>query len=320
MNKTQVESPTAPPAIRLLLIALLPLIAALLYLDGQHYDSDLLEFKTKSGGPGAQLFPDRLSGLDRAGQVRSFNKDNLYEYINGHAEYYIGAGFKGLTVGEYGIGADGQPRLVINLYDLGTALNAFGVLVNEAGEQTPVDIGSLGFRGKQGVNFIHGPYYAQLSIFDQETDALDAARELAGVLQQAIATEALVFRFPDLGRPLETRFVREYYRGMEFFNQVLERSFERDGLEFQAFTLSAPAVEIQAIAQSASTFLSEDGIPFSIQEIQGLKFHRVADPYEGDWFFVPLKDQLIGAYASLDEPMIKAIIEFAGNPATGGAR
>ena len=117
MEKATVESPTAPPAVRLLLIVLLPIIALLLYLDGQVYDPDLLDFgpANSAGKADPQLFPDRIAGLERSGQIRWFDKGNLYEYINGHAEYFIGAGFQALSVGEYGADRDSEPKVVINL-------------------------------------------------------------------------------------------------------------------------------------------------------------------------------------------------------------
>jgi len=312
------ESPTAPPALRLLLIALLPLMAALLYLDGQTYQPDLLQFEPGAAAPDhSDLFPDRLGGLERAGPVRRYDEDTLYEYINGHAEYFIGAGFAGLSVGEYGAGADDQPSLVVNLYDMGNALNAFGVLVNEAGSGAPVDdVGALAFAAGSGVNFIQGPYYAQLNLFGARAEPLAAARELAARLARDSAGGELAFRFPDFGEVLATRFVREYYRGMEFFNRVLERDYRRDGEIFQAFVIPADEREVRDTARALTAFLDEDGIAYSRSEANGLTFTQVRDPYEGDWFFVPLKSRLIGVYAPLKHDLIEAVGEFAGDVST----
>jgi hypothetical protein len=316
---TDIESPTAPTAVRLLLLALLPLIALGLYLDGQHYDAGLLDFQpAEQAAKGhAGLFPERLAGQPRFGQVRQFDKENLYEYINGHAEYFIGAGFKGLSVGEYGDSGDGQPLVVINLYDMGGALNAFGVLVNESGEQASVELGALGFRSEQGVGFIHGPFYVQLSLFDKTLPLLDTAKDMAEALAAKVPASDLAFRFPDLGAVEKTRFVREYYRGMDFLNEVLERSFSRQGETFQAFVLADPAQEING---KLRRFLDEEDIAYQAREYQELRFFAVEDPYEGDWFFVSLKAQLMGVYATLNEDLMAAIATFAGTPANGTSK
>ena len=69
------DSTTAPLGIRLALIALLPLLALALYLDGQRYDPDLVELAPRQAGtqPAAALFPDTVTGLQRAGQATILN-------------------------------------------------------------------------------------------------------------------------------------------------------------------------------------------------------------------------------------------------------
>ncbi len=314
MSRThdKLESPTAPAAIRLLLLGLLPLIAALLYLDGQNYDADLLDFSSPGKDtPVTTPFPERILGLNPTGQTRHFDKENLYEYINGHAEYFIGAGFQGLAVEEYGGDAKSGPQVVINAYDMDSALNAFGVLVQEAGQQQPLDIGALGFHGDQGVSFMHGPYYIQITLFDKALDATDAARDVAARLAETIPAGELSFSFPDLGRVLSTRYEREYYRGMEFFNRVLEREFEREEMSFQAFSITAAPMQIDKIVQDLLLFLDQDGIAHSEQDQGGLTLHRVQDPYEGDWFFVPMNGVFIGVYTPFDEAFLPALTAFS---------
>jgi len=295
-----------------LLLGLLPLIAALLYLDGQHYETDLLDFsRPGQSAPAAAIFPERILGLNPTGQTRHYDKENLYEYINGHAEYFIGAGFQGLAVAEYGGDAKSGPQVVINAYDMDSALNAFGALVQEAGQQKPLDIATLGFLGDQGVSFMHGPYYIQLTLFDKALDATAAARDMAARLAEIIPAGELNFSFPDFGRVLATRYVREYYRGIEFFNQVLEREFERKGMSFQAFSISAAPAHIDKIVQDLLQFLDQDGIAHNVQDQDGLTLHRVQDPYEGDWFFVPMEGVFIGVYAHFDETFSQALTAFA---------
>ncbi len=302
MSASVPESPTAPPLVRFLLVALLPLLALLIYLDGQQYDPDLVDFQSQAPEttPSPDLFPETIAGLRRTGQIRHFGKDDLYEYINGHADYFIGAGFKGLGVGEFAASESPQPNLVVNLYDMGTPLNAFGVLANEAGEQESIDLGTLGFRNDRGLSFIHGPYYVQMSLFDTPVAPAEAARVMADLLAGAVDEAELAFRFPDLGRTKTTRFVREYYRGLEFLHNVLERTFERDRAEIQAFTVSDTPEALRTLVTSFADFFAEEGIVQQAVVQNGLTFYEVEDPYEGQWFYLPLEDQLIGVYAPLD--------------------
>ena len=315
MSRSTAESPTAPFGVRLALIALLPLLALAVYLDGQRYDPDLVELAPRQADalPGADLFPDRVAGLERAGQVRHFDKDTLYEYINGHDVYFIGAGFRGLAVSEYGDSGDGSPALVVNLYDMGAPLNAFGVLVDEAGDQEPVDVGAMGFRSGQGISFIQGPYYVQVSLFDDALSAEAAGADLTLRLAEQGNESDLVFQFPDFGEIASTRFVKQDYRGLEFLSDVLERGFERNGEEIQAFLLTGSEEEIRGLVEAFEAFFQEDEMPYQRIERNGLTYFRVHDPYEGEWFFVPLQTSLVGAYTPLDDGLIAAIEKFAGS-------
>lgn len=300
-------------AIRLLLIALLPLLALLIYLDGQHYDPDLVEFQSKEGGfaQGVKLFPETIVGLERMGQIRLYDEDSLYEYINGHAEYFIGAGFRGLAVGEFAAPGDTNPQLIVNLYDMATPLNAYGVLVDEAGDQESLDVGTMGFGSDQGVNFIHGPYYVQMSLFGAAIPPAKAARVVSDGLKQVVSEGDLAFRFPDLGTVISTRFVREYYRGLEFMHKVLERTFEKDGMRIQAFMVSGTPQDIERLVAAYNDFLREEGVAYEPERKNGLTFYKVEDPYEGNWFYLPLETQLIGVYSVLDSPLAAAMRKFA---------
>jgi hypothetical protein len=309
------NSPTTPFGIRLALIALLPLLALLLYLDGQRYDPDLVQLEARHGSalPAPSLFPDSLAGVQRTGQVRHFDKANLYQYIDGHAEYFLDAGFRALAVGEYGDTGNGQPALVVSLYDMGAPLNAFGVLVDEAGDQEAVEIGSMGFRSGQGLNFIHGPFYVQMSLFD-DTLPLDAAgADLARNLAEQEKDPGFAFQFPNLGQVTSTRFVKEDYHGLGFLSQVLERGFKRDGEEMQAFLLQGSEAEIGGLVAAFEDFFGEDEMPYQRIERDGLVFFEVQDPYEGEWFFVPLSTRLVGVYTPLDDSLIAAIAKYAGS-------
>lgn len=315
MARPASDSPTAPFGVRLALIALLPLLALSVYLDGQRYDPDLVQLRPRQSSalPDPALFPETVAGLQRNGQVRGFDEDNLYEYINGHAEYFIGAGFRSLAVHEYGDTGDGQPALVVNLYDMSEPLNAFGVLIDEAGDQEAVDIGGMGFRNGQGLSFIQGPYYVQVRLFDDALSVDTAGADLARGLTEQEEDPGLAFGFPDLGNVTSTRFVKEYYRGLEFLNNVLERGFERNGAEIRAFLVRGSESEIGDLVGAFEAFFREDEMPYRRIDRKGLAFFHIDDPYEGEWFFVPLEDSLIGAYAPLDEALITAIERFAGS-------
>ncbi|MBF0263200.1 MAG: hypothetical protein HQL97_15325, partial [Magnetococcales bacterium] len=285
---------------RLLLLALLPLIASLVYLDGQRYDPGLLDFK-KAGArlsPLMGLFPDKSAGLGRQGEFQRFLKENLHEYVNGHAEYYLSAGFKELLVGEYGdAGTTAKPRVVVDLFDMGKPLFAFGVLTGEGNNDGPdAGIGDMGFRDPRGLRFIIGPYYVKMTAFDDTAPLEEIGKSLVAAAGKTTGGKVAGFRFPEFGIPGATRFIKEKYRGLDFFNQVVERSFTWNGSGVQAFQAGGSEAESREIEARLKGFLRAEEIPVETIEKEGLTVNQVQDPYEGAWFFLRAGERLIGAF------------------------
>jgi hypothetical protein len=138
---------------------------------------------------------------------------------------------------------------------------------------------------------------------------LDAARSVADFIGDHVKQGGLAFDFPQLGEVDTTRFIKEYYRGMEFFNNILERKFQYGDKQISAFLTTNKTPERTRTA--LLEFLETDGIAVEIHQVEGVKFYQVDDPYEGQWFFVPLAEQLLGVYAPLDDTLQQHILTFA---------
>ena len=294
--------------VRLALLALPPLLAAALYWQGQHYDHGLVELRPSGVQSGATALvgrlPASLGGRQRVGMPRAFARDTLYEYVNGHAEYYITAGFEGLAVGDYGADAQGQPSLVVNLWDMGKPLHAFGVLMDEAAaDAAPLDGDVLGFRTANGLSLAHGRYYVQVNSYAPGIDPAASLGELLGALGPADQGASAALQFPALGRPVATRFVKESYRGLDMLANALVRRFERDGVEIEAFVIQGSPTQVANIDRQLQAFLDGEGIERESVPVGDRTIHRVNDRYEGDWFYVVVGDHLLGVYAPLDAAM-----------------
>lgn len=317
-----IDSPQPPAAVRLLLLALLPLVAAAFYWDGQRYDPALLEWRAApTGRPPATLLPPQLEGLVRVGSPRHFTPANLWEFINGHAEYFLGAGFQGVVVGEYAPPAPGggapSPELVVEIYDLGEPLAAFGVLTDEAGQGEPLGVGSLGYRSGETASFVQGPYYVKLSGFAPRAPLVGAAGRLAASLAASGGGGGLEFPFPELGEVTATRYIKSDYRGLAFLDRVVERTFSRpDGGEVVAFLRQGSPESTGAVVERLEAFLAADGIAVTPGEGAGVAFRRVADPYEGEWFFVTGGQGVLGVFAPPTPALLAPLVPFLNPPST----
>jgi Family of unknown function (DUF6599) len=308
-----VASPHPVPApVRLALLALPPLIAAGLYWQAQHFDHGLVDLRPERAASGTSALgthlPGSLGGRQRAGAPRAFSRDTLYEYVDGHAEYYVTAGFEGLAVGEYGADAQGQPALVVNLWDMGRPLHAFGVLMDEAGaDAVPLEGDVLGFRTSNGLSLAHGRYYLQVNSYLPGYDPAPDLAELLGALGPADRGGAAALHFPALGRVLGTRFVKENYRGLDMLANALVRRFERDGVEMEAFVIQGSDEQIADIARRLQDFLAAEGMPREEVALGRYRVHQVSDRYEGDWFYFVAGGRLVGVYARLDPALTEAV-------------
>jgi hypothetical protein len=71
------------------------------------------------------LLPEEVDGWKASQKDGLYGRDNLYDYINGGAELYLSFGFKRVINRTYE--RPKQPDIVVDLFDMGTSKNAYGV-------------------------------------------------------------------------------------------------------------------------------------------------------------------------------------------------
>jgi hypothetical protein len=318
---------TAPLLLRLGLIGLLPLIAVVLYVKGQKYDPALLDF-AKTGGqeaPGqtvqlqtvtesaASAAASDLAGFRRVGQERSFTKDNLYEHVNGHAEYFISAGFKGLAVAEYApSGSDTlKAGIQTEVYDMGKDIQAFGVLVDESGENsTPVSVGTMGYRNSGGINFVKGRYYVKITALDPKLPLISFAKAFAGTLPAASGSFSAFDRLPRIGKTGKTRFIKEGYRGLDFFRNVIEREYRIDDKKIILALLAGSRQEISQTVPAFLEYVKKSGMPIEQSEQADRTIYKVSDKYEGSWFLISSPNAVFAVFGTDDNTVLRHFIKI----------
>jgi len=73
-------------------------------------------------------FPE-VDGWERTGDVLTYDADNLWEYINGAAELFVDYEVQTCRTADL---SAGDLTVTVDLYDMGTPLNAFGVFERES--------------------------------------------------------------------------------------------------------------------------------------------------------------------------------------------
>ncbi|HBH61115.1 MAG TPA: hypothetical protein DDX85_05105 [Nitrospiraceae bacterium] len=317
-----------PLTYRLLLIGLLPLIAGVLYSRGQKYDPALIDFNTtmRQEVPGAALpqviqtsqplpVAQDIAGFQRMSEAYRYTKENLYEHVDGHAEYFISAGFQGLTVTEYIPSGSTvtQAEIQVEVYDMGKSIQAFGVLADESGENPPlVPVGTMGYKTSGGVNFIKGRYYVKISVFSPKTPVIKFAKGFADTLSTGQDSFQVFSKFPDLGKVESTRFVKEGYRGLDFLHNVMEREYSTGKGRIKVALMSGSDLEIRSLMSSFLDYFGKSGMQYHIIESSGRDVYRVIDKYEGNWFLIRSRDAIFGVFGTDDKEILKYFIEKQG--------
>ncbi len=320
---------SVPFKYRLLLIGLLPLIAAVLYFRGQNYDPALIDFNktvqqevlgsVASPKVAQELQPlavaQDIAGFRKFGDEHRYTKENLYEHVDGHAEYFISAGFQGLTVTEY-IAAGSkatQAEIQVEVFDMGKSIQAFGVLADESGEKpTPVSVGTMGYKTSMGINYIKGRYYVKISAFSPKTSIIKFSKGFADTLPAGRDPFEVFSKFPDLGKVENTRFAKEGYRGLDFLHNVVEREYSTSSGKIKVALMAGSEHEMQSLLSSFLDYFGKSGMRYERIERGGSEAYKVMDKYEGNWFLIRSRDAVFGVFGTNDEGILKFFMKDKG--------
>jgi len=318
---------SVPLRYRILLIGLLPCIAAVIYFSGQKYDASLIDFRTEAvrqalvsattSHPSAEqstIVPtsQEIAGFLQFGQARRYTKENLYEHVDGHAEYFISAGFAGLTVTEYitsGSRAK-QAEIQAEVFDMGKSIQAFGVLADESGENAaPVAVGAMGFKTSGGVNFIKGCYYVKITAFSPRTPVVKFAKGFADTLSAEKGSFQVFSKLPNIGKIEKTRFVKESYRGLDFLHNVVERQYSIGDKKIKVALVTGSGQEMKSLLFSFFDYFKKYAIPYEKIEKSGKEVYRVIDKYEGNWFLIPAHEAIYSVFGTEDEGILQYFVK-----------
>jgi hypothetical protein len=180
--------------------------------------------------------------------ARTYDPASLFEYIDGAAEAYISYDFRELIVANYRH-ASAKATLTAEIYDMGTALNAFGIYSAERfPESRFLPVGVQGYMEEGSLNFLAGRYYVKLMCYEagDRTEAIlkAYAGAVASRIKDAGAFPALLRAFAGDGLvPNSEKYIARNFMGFKFLNRGYAAAFKRGGQDFEAFVIDARTPE-----------------------------------------------------------------------------
>jgi hypothetical protein len=130
-----------------------------------------------------QKLPDSLGEWTAENIVYFNDKESLYDYIDGGAELYISYGFKSAASRRY-IKA-GQPEVIVEIFDMNTSENAYGVFSNTRYEEDyTFGQGSQYVEG--ALFFWKGKYYVSIMATEETDESKKLIHELGKIITEEI--------------------------------------------------------------------------------------------------------------------------------------
>lgn len=213
-------------------------------------------------------------------QPAVYTPDNLYEYIDGAAEVFLGYDFEKLVSITYE--NEHKKSFTVDIYHHSNDRNGFGIYSQEKPENGNfIEIGTQAYYEKGVLNFLKGKYYVKLSGYDlgeedQEiltmvaktvTDKLDGSGDFPVVLQC----------FPGQDKIANSeRYIAQNFLGHSFMHSAFVADYQYNGKKVQVFIIETDSPSaVDEIITRYREFITKKGE--AIEE-KGT-FIRFQDPY-----------------------------------------
>lgn len=147
-----------------------------------------------------KLIPDIVLDWTAVGEIESYNRETIFDYINGAGEVYRQYDFRQLLVKRFRR-AD-YPSITVELFDMGSSRDAFGVFSHSReGEDAGVGQGSE-FRG--GLlcfwkNRFFICIYAEKRTDETDNAVLELAKSIEGTIKESGTLPKLLSYLPEKG-------------------------------------------------------------------------------------------------------------------------
>jgi hypothetical protein len=138
---------------------------------------------SEPAGSLSRYLPMEVNGWRTAGEDATYDRTTLYDYINGGAEPYLHYGFRQVLVRKFV--REGQPPVVVDLFDMGAPENAFGIFSFEReGEEAGLGQGSEYVAGY--LRLWQGQFFASVLAEDETPAVKDMVFALGRAIEEAI--------------------------------------------------------------------------------------------------------------------------------------
>ena len=258
--------------------------------------------------------------------VKIYDKKTIFDYIDGAAELYFAYDFTKVASAEY---QHGQTSIIIDVYDLTTPENAFGIYsLNRYQDTNYVSIGNEGILTGTALDFWKGNYYCKVYSFDQsdtyQKDVTEFGNKLALRIKDTGKEPAIIKKLSPNGLIPKTAKFFTKKLGLDNIHFVSEENlfdldgktkgavaeYQLNGSKFPLFIIEYSSSQKANLAFEAYTkYLTEKSKLVPLEEASDGKAKMFES--EGKFTFVSLKGQiLLGFWDVESSESVKSILQY----------
>jgi len=260
--------------------------------------------------------PACADGWVMDGKVTLYDKDSLFDRINGESELYFPYGFEKLAYARYESRKDPKIALDADVYVMGSLLDAFGMFANyRRKNSTGAAIGADGTISSSQMLFYQDRYFVRLQVTGATTISqgvlLACGKAIAQNLPQNTARpkELDAFLVPAVVMKSE-RYIASSLLGYDFFRRGLIADAVLGSGEAQVFLVLEKSTDAaRAAFDQYQAYLNTGGSNVRVTDSSGRMSLEAVDPLYGAVVVQQTGRFLAGAVRVKDRGEAKQLIE-----------
>ena len=232
--------------------------------------------------------PACVEGWPMDGEPALFDKDSLFDRINGESELYFPYGFEVLAFARYVNKNNPQAAFDADIYKMGSLLDAFGMYSNyRRKDEADVNVGAEGTASPSQLLFYQDRYFVRLQASGTSDPGPDIFLACARAISEKLPHSAgrprqlEAFNIPAI-EPKSVRYIAQSLLGYDFFRKGVMADAVLKDEKVQVFlVLENSAAAAQKVFDRYCQYLKTSGKNVQIDRRQHRVSLRASDPLYG---------------------------------------
>jgi hypothetical protein len=255
-------------------------------------------------------------GWTMDGKVTLFDKNTLFDRINGESELYFPYGFEKLAYARYENKQDPKIAVDADVYKMGSLLDAFGMFANyRRKDDADIAIGAQGTISSSQVFFYQDRYFVRLQVTGATSISPEVFRACARAVSQNLPgsagrpKELDSFAIPAIVKKSE-RYVAQSLLGYDFFRRGLIADALLNNEQVQVFIVTGQSGDIaRKTFDQYHSYLKTSGSDVRLTDLKGRASMEAIDPLYGKALVELAGRFIIGVVRIKDVPAAKRLVE-----------